>query len=257
MGIKGISSTLQQQRQRYGCEGSVCQPSPTGQYANLSTCEQACSDKWKCEDGNCFVHPQGTLTYGQCKATCVPETKYSCRDFNCILDPNGTMTLDKCEEMCTRWTCESAGKCLPNPNGQYLTEQDCVIACPKVTIPCTVIVEGCVDYQSYLAGTSPYTLPQLLSSWVTNLALPQMGGYVVTEQQVLELFQRCCAGGQGTPPTVGASTQRQGRGGAPQRGYSNFTSPVFDKPIVPALIMGMVIGVGLFASYQITKSLKL
>ena len=39
-------------------------------------------------------------------------------------------------------------------------------------------------------------------------------------------------------------------------GYANFTMPVFKQPIVPALVMGMVIGVGLFASYQLTKTLK-
>ena len=257
MGIRGISST------RYDCEGqigfnSICIPSPTGQYANLTTCQQACSDKWMCVDGNCFVHPQGTLTYTQCKATCVVEDKYSCEQGQqCYLDPNGTMTLDECEKMCTRWTCESAGNCLPNPNGQYLTEQSCLRACPRVTIPCTVIEEGCEDYRTYLNDPAgyPLTLQQLLDSWVINLALPQMGGYVVTPQQVLDLFQRCCV--SRTPPTLGTSTQRQGRGRGRKIGYSNFTSAVFEKPIVPALVMGMVIGVGLFASYQITKSLKL
>jgi len=38
--------------------------------------------------------------------------------------------------------------------------------------------------------------------------------------------------------------------------YSNFTMPVFKKPLVPVLVMGMVIGVGLWASYQLTKTLK-
>ena len=67
---------------------------------------------------------------------------------------------------------------------------------PRVTIPCTVIAEGCEDYQTYLNNPAAYplTLQQLLDSWVINLALPQMGGHVVTAQQVLDLLQRCCVG---------------------------------------------------------------
>ena len=38
--------------------------------------------------------------------------------------------------------------------------------------------------------------------------------------------------------------------------YVNFTTSVFKQPVMPALVMGMVIGVGLFASYQLTKTLK-
>ena len=62
----------------------------------------------------------------------------------------------------------------------------------NLNLPCNLILEGCADYQAYLDGTSPYTLQQLLSAWVNNLALPQMGGHIVTEQQVLDMFQRCC-----------------------------------------------------------------
>jgi len=58
--------------------------------------------------------------------------------------------------------------------------------------------------------------------------------------------------------TEGRPQMKMGSGamGRPPSGYANFTMPVFKQPIVPALVMGMVIGVGLFASYQLTKTLK-
>ena len=79
------------------------------------------------------------------------------------------------------------------PNGGYAGHPDCK-CCPTVSahLPCNLILEGCADYQAYLDGTSPYTLPQILNQWVINLALPQMGSNTVTTQQVLDMFQRCC-----------------------------------------------------------------
>ena len=58
----------------------------------------------------------------------------------------------------------------------------------------------------------------------------------------------CSAGGQ--------VCMGSGAMGRSPSGYANFTMPVFKQPIVPALVMGMVIGVGLFASYQLTRTLN-
>ena len=36
------------------------------------------TDNWFCEGGNCYQHPNGTLTYAQCKASCVIQTLTEC-----------------------------------------------------------------------------------------------------------------------------------------------------------------------------------
>jgi len=65
---------------------------------------------------------------------------------------------------------------------------------------------------------------------------------------------------RGLRPSLGGGRPQMKMGsgamGRPPSGYANFTMPVFKKPLVPVLVMGMVIGVGLWASYQLTKTLK-
>jgi len=69
--------------------------------------------------------------------------------------------------------------------------------CPNgntiVTVPCNLTGELCADYQNFLAGTSPFSsLQPLLQHWVNMFAMPQMGGYILTETQLQDIITRCC-----------------------------------------------------------------
>jgi len=151
-----------------------------------------------CEQGVCYKHQNGNLTYAQCKMNCAPH-------------------------------------------------------------PCSMFGEACADANAVWNGTSPYNMQQLVQHWVNMFALPQMGGHSFTHTELGNYLLKCCY----VPPTPrpphsprARILNRPVRGRGRKIGYSNFTSSVFKQPIVPALVMGMVIGVGLFASYQLAKSLK-
>tara|TARA_R100001244_G_scaffold69325_1_gene56652 strand:- start:977 stop:1363 length:387 start_codon:yes stop_codon:yes gene_type:complete len=58
-------------------------------------------DKWFCEQGTCYQSPNGTLTYAQCKASCIsiPDlpcnlTLEACADYNNVLNGTSAYTLN-------------------------------------------------------------------------------------------------------------------------------------------------------------------
>ena len=59
------------------------------------------ANNWFCEGGNCYQHPSGTLTYAQCKTSCITTpvlpcnlTLEACDDYSNVLNGTSAYTLN-------------------------------------------------------------------------------------------------------------------------------------------------------------------
>ena len=176
--------------------GGFWQPNPTSGTNYCSCCEDNNDrDRWLCEGGNCYNHPSGTyLSLAACQQS--PE----CGGVGTI-PCKYVLSEGICEKYWTHINNNDTASAMAEVNQFALNEgisspdaYALVLKCCPDTpiVPCELTGEMCADYQSYVAGTSPYTLPQLLQHWVNMFALPTMGGYTLTTSQVQDIITRCC-----------------------------------------------------------------
>ena len=250
---------------RYSCEqGQHCYPDSNGIYASLSDCQANCT-RWTCESaGNCQPNPNGQYaTLQDCLKAC-PDvstipcelTSEACADIQNFYAGTSQYTgASGLQQLLQHWVGIFASPSYNNGAGYIVTTTELwaiLVECCRGgqgwSLPCEHFQDnGCCAKCDNADGD-----PTTNNMGGLPLMAPNHQCYGWCQQN-----QECCPS-PSTPPTQGIISQRRAmpRGRSRTIGYSNFTSSVFKQPIVPALVMGMVIGVGLFASYQLTKSLK-